>query len=172
MIKNYTYGKATNRNSRIFLFVYPVLFAAGGLFFLILFIMSLFNAGNINSSYASNLFWGFVGLSIWSPILFIFIAYINSDIEVEDDGLKVEFLLQSLFVSWESIEEFKQCRSLGLFNLKRAKVLVTKNSLTPFHSLYGLMYGATNKPAFLIGINISNHEKLFRIIENKLRKNI
>jgi len=123
------------------------------------------------SSSASDLFWTFIGASVWTPLFYAFISYLATDIEVEEGGLRIKFIFKSFFINWSDVEEFKPGKTLGLLNLKRTRILVTKNALTPFHRLYGLMYGSTTKPSLLIGTNISNYEELFRIIKNNHKKN-
>ncbi len=167
--KKYTYG-IINRISRSLLLLYSVLFVVVGLIFLFGFILALFDIGGMKSSFASTLFWYFVGFGIWSPFVFIFWALIIVDIEVEDDGLRTKFILNSLFISWDDIEDFKPGKTLGLLNLKRLRILVTKNALTPFHRLCGLFYGGADKPCLIIGTNIGNHEELFKIIGNNIKK--
>jgi hypothetical protein len=120
---------------------------------------------------ANDLFWSFIGFSVWSPLFYVFLSYLATDIEVEEDGIRVKFMFKSFFVNWKVVDEFKPGKTLGLLPLKRVRVLVTKNALTPFHRLYGLMYGSTTKPSLLIGTNISNHEELFKIIKNNRKKN-
>lgn len=167
--KKYTYG-IIYKISGFLSFLLAIIFAVIGLLFLCGLILSLFGLGGINSSHIPTLFWGFVGFGVWSPFVFIYMANMNVDIEVEDLGIRIKFLFKSFFVSWNDVDEFKPGKTLGLVPLKRVRVLVTNSALTPFHRLYGLMYGATNKPSLVIGTNISNHEELFKIIENKRKK--
>src|SRR5688572_12477461 len=133
--KKYTYSNV-NRISRFLAILCSILFIVVGLFFLCVFIFSLFNFREIESSYSSGLFWNFVGYCVWSPLFFVYIAHLNVDIEAEKGGLRIKFLLKSLFVNWSDIEDFKPAKTFGFLSLKHVRVLVTKNALTPFHRLY------------------------------------
>ena len=167
--KKYTYG-IIYKISESLSYILAIVFAIIGLLFLCGLILSLFGVGGIKTSYIPTLFWSFVGFGIWSPFVFIYMANMNVDIEVEDLGLRIKFLFKSLFLSWNEIDEFKPGKTLGLIPLKRVRVLVTNSALTPFHRLYGLMYGGTNKPSLVVVTNISDHEELFKIIKNKRKK--
>ena len=54
--------------------------------------------------------------------------------------------------------------------LPQCKIIVVKKGLTLFHKIYGLMYGQTQQPAFLIFTSISDYEKLISIIKNNTKK--
>ncbi|MEP7136804.1 MAG: hypothetical protein ABI904_17905 [Chloroflexota bacterium] len=167
--KKYTYGVAL-KLPRAFFFLLSTILFVFGLLYLIKLLSVLAGQETIFSLPPAHLFWSFVEFSIWSPFAFAFISYLATDIEVEEDGLRIKFIFKSFFIGWDDIEDFKPGKILGLLNLKRVRVLVTKNALTPFHRVYGLMYGGTTKPSLLIGTNISNHEELFKIIKNNRKK--
>jgi len=167
--KKFIYGDAL-KLSRVIFFLISIFCFALGLVYLAGLISLLAGQETELSSSASDLFWTFIGASVWTPLFYAFFSYLATDIEVEEGGLRIKFMFKSFFIYWNDIDEFKPGKTLGLWNLKRTRILVTKNALTPFHRLYGLMYGNTNKPSLLINTNISNYEELFKIIKNNRKK--
>jgi len=167
--KKFTYGDGF-KLSRVILFLISIFCFALGLVYLAGLISLLTSQETELSSSASDLFWTFIGLSVWSPLIYAFLSYKATDIEVEEGGLRIKFIFKSLFIDWIDIDEFKSATTLGFWTSTQARILVTKNALTPFHRLYGLMHGNTNKPSLLISTNISNYEELFKIIKNNRKK--
>jgi hypothetical protein len=167
--KKFTYGNIY-KLARVMCFLLSLICMAFGFIYLVVLISLLAGQESKLSLSLGNLFWSFIGFAVWSPLFYAFLSYQATDIEVEEGGLQTKFIFKSLFINWADIEDFKPGKTLGLLNLKRVRILVTKSSLTPFHRLYGLMYASTNKPSLLIGTNISNHEELFKIIKNNRKR--
>ncbi|MGB8982234.1 MAG: hypothetical protein WCC12_10180 [Anaerolineales bacterium] len=139
-----------------------------GLVFLAGLIQALFS-NSISS--VSGPFWNFIGYAIWSPFVFIFMAYLFSDITANDEGLQTRFLFKNLVVRWEDIAEVKLSRPFGLRVGKRASVLTARNGLTFFHRIYGLVYGQTSQPALVIWSHVSGYDVLTKkISKNRKRK--
>lgn len=100
-------------------------------------------------------------------------AYFFSDIIVDADGLIVEFLWMKLKVQWYEIVEVKPSFRwwLPTFGGKFPIVVLT-NALTPFHRLFGLLYGLSPLPGFVINVNISEYDLLIKEIERHIKKKI
>ena len=77
---------------------------------------------------------------------------------------------ETSFISWNDIAEFRPAKVFGFRMIKDASIVVTRSALTPFHRLYGLMYGKTNQPSLLIWSYISNYENLVTIIKENLKR--
>jgi len=119
---------------------------------------------------AYNPFWYFIGVSVWSPTMFVFIAQLMSDISINEHGLRTTFLFKKLVVNWEDIVEIKPSKPFGLRAGRKASIVITRNGLTFFHRIYGIVYGQTNQPAFLIWSNISDYDVLMKDIKKNWRK--
>jgi hypothetical protein len=165
--QKYTYGNLTKFTNMSFL-LYSLIFIGGGLFFLYRSILSFFNSGGIESSVAYIILYFLVG--VWSPFFFIYLAYLRADVEVEEDGLLIKFVLKTLYVKWEEICLLKQARYLGFRMSRKNSVVITNKALTPFHCIYGLLYGQTNQPAFLILSDISRYNELIETIKGNIKK--
>lgn len=128
-----------------------------------------FVSNNISS--ATVLLWDFIGLTFWSPFVFIFLAYLFSDVKVNGEGLQTSFVFKSIALKWENIANVKPSRPFGLRLGKKASVLIVKNGLTFFHRIYGLVYGQTNQPALVVWSQISDYDALMKVI-SKNRKEV
>ena len=117
-------------------------------------------------STATTVFWKFIGFGVWSPVVFIFISYMSSDISMDDHGLQTTFLFKKLTVKWEDIDQVYKSKPFGLRIGERSHIIVARNGLTFFHRIYGLIYGQINQPSLLIWSSIDNYDALI----NKIKK--
>ena len=162
----HTYSKIYKVIQWMFL-SFSVLFAILGLVSFVGFISSLVSH---NISLAITRFWGFVGLGVWSPFVFIFVSYLSSDISVNEDGLQTSFLFKKLTVNWDDVDKVYSLKPFVVRTRKRASIVVTQNGLTFFHRFYGLIYGRTNQPSLVISSNISDYDSLINKIKKRKKK--
>ena len=102
---------------------------------------------------------------------FLIAAYYFPDVDVDDEGLYVEFLWKRIRVSWEDVVELKPVFRYGIPSFGRpVPVIVLTKKLTPFHRIYGLLYGFSTKPAFVIQPAISEFELLKTDIEKHIKQ--
>ena len=108
----------------------------------------------------------------YSIIMLISAYFLGQNITVTDDELLIEFLWKDLVVSWDKIIEIKPAHGFwrNSQNPKPIYVVLT-DALTPFHRLFGLIYGLSVKPAFIIYPTISEHRCLVETIKNHAQKN-
>ena len=92
-------------------------------------------------------------------------AYLLPNIQTDASGLKVEFVLGWADVNWDEILEIKQ-----VYAFREKGWLVSAEKITLFHSLYGLQYGPTLSPGFLIWESLPNSDELISTIKNNLSK--
>ena len=104
----------------------------------------------------------------FQPIFILIAAYFFQDITVTNEGLLVEFLWKDLFVPWDKIVEIKPSYVFWIGDPKTYIVLT--NALTPFHRFFGLLYGFSIKPAFIIYPAISEYQNLIQTIKNHVKK--
>ncbi|MBI5950522.1 MAG: hypothetical protein HY865_02595 [Chloroflexi bacterium] len=110
-----------------------------------------------------------VSLLIFSPICILVAAYFYTDLEVDEDGMLVEFLWKKLRIPWNKVLQMKPL--FGMKVKKQGIYVVMVDGLTPFHRLYGLIYGFSWKPAFVLWLNVGNFEVLKADIEKHVRRN-
>jgi len=107
-----------------------------------------------------------------STVMLINAYFFGQNITVTDQGLLVEFLWKDLMVSWDKIIEIKP--AFGFFRTSRTQkhiCVVLTGGLTPFHRFFGLLYGLSLKPAFIIYPSISEYELLVETIKKHTKKN-
>jgi hypothetical protein len=81
-----------------------------------------------------------------------------------DSGLTVKvFLFWQVFVPWDKVHDIRDTL-LGF-----SKVVVLQE-LTPIHRVYGVIFGLTFRPAFVIRRRINGYDKAVRIIEERVGK--
>lgn len=90
------------------------------------------------------------------------------EIATDDTGLYVSFLWRKLFIRWQDVIEIKPM-AFGFWGFSRILV-VTTNALTPFHRLYGLIYGFSPRPSFIITPITDSQGDLIKLIENHTRR--
>ena len=108
--------------------------------------------------------WIFLGYSIWSPFIFIYGSQIISDVNVNESGLQIKFLLKKFQIKWEDLSEIRSYTFLGIAptKSKKAKVVFVNNSLTSFHRFYGILNGTKNQRAFVIDDSLENFDGVIR----------
>lgn len=156
------------RNVRGMLVAFSMLLMALGIIF---FIVSMYSITSDSFSYSKLLsaVWDFILYSIWSPLFLVFIAYLYPDINEDEQGLHFKFLFRTYDVLWNEILYSKSPKPLGFGMNHSAILVVTKSRLTFLHRLYGLLYGKTSNPSFLISSKISNYPSLTKIISEKTK---
>ena len=108
-------------------------------------------------------------LVVFLIISFLLVAYFYTDLEVDENGLLVEFMWKKLRIPWNKVLQIKPL--LGIKLRKRGISVVIVDGLTPFHRLYGLIYGFSLKPAFILWPIVSNYEVLKNDIEKHIKQN-
>ncbi len=141
---------------------------AMGVFYFYGFVVSLLRPEEISVNVLS-LFGNFLIYLIGSPLIFLWLAHLIVDVEVTDEGLRTKFIFKDYFISWNDILDVKSSRPFGMHIGEKASVVIVKKGLTPFHHIYGAIYGQVNQPAFLIWSRVSDYNELMRII-SKHRK--
>lgn len=158
------------RNSSEMLVAFSLLLTALGIFYFIA-SLSVMSADGFNYSKLLRTLWDFILFSIWSPLFLIFIAYLYTDINVNEQGLHFKFLFKNYDVLWDEVLYSKSPKPLGLSMRHSAILVVTNGHLTFIHRIYGLFYGKTSNPSFLISSKISNYPSLTKIISEKVKAN-
>ncbi len=166
-IKVYKYGIVTAL-SRLILNAFSVLYFLVGLIGFVWIPISSLIKQNSNQISFLSLLGGFIGWSIWSPFIFLFMANLLSDITVTEDGLSTKFLWFRCDAKWNSIVDVKV--RTGWFK-KQTILILTKNGLTSFHHVFGILYGRTNLPALMIFSSIKDFDLLKREILFRWKKN-
>ena len=147
-----------------------VVFFLLGTFFLCIGFWSLSGVGSSDySAFLGSLMYFFL-FSLLIPFFSIFTYYLYSDIEVNEHGLLVNFFRKQLQVNWTDIVEVKPVKSkiwasfVGTL-IEERYLVVTSSQLSIFHRLYGIVFGRTIAPSFLVTSLISKSpelmEKLF-----------
>lgn len=126
----------------------------------------------LSGSIASTVLETLVLIAFYSINMLILAYFFCQNITVTDDGLLVEFLWKDLMVSWDKIIEIKPAYGFlkSRQNTKRIYIVLT-NALTPFHRLFGLIYGLSVKPAFIIFPTISEYQSLVETIKMHTKGN-
>ena len=141
-----------------------VLFLLGA-FFLSIGCWSLTDITNYGFSALLGSLMNFAFFSLLLPFCCIFAYYLYSDIDVDDYGLHIKFFGKTLNIDWTDILEVKPVSSklwasfVGTVIEKRYLV-ITNSRLTIFHRLYGIVFGRTTLPSFLVTSLISNSPEL------------
>jgi hypothetical protein len=100
-----------------------------------------------------------------APFILIF-PNLEPDIQVVDEGLRVQFFwFWWLFIPWEDIESIQT----PLFGLSRSRLLLSPK-LTVIHRLIGTCYRTFFRPAVLISSTLKGYNELIRIIKDKSGK--
>jgi hypothetical protein len=109
---------------------------------------------------------------LWSISMLISAYFYGQNITVTEEGLLIGFLWKDLIVSWDKIMEIKPVYGFWR-NSRNPKPLyiVLTDALTPFHRLFGLIYGLSVKPAFIIYPTISEYQPLVETIKMHMKKN-
>lgn len=163
--KSYTYSGLNQIGPILFALTSCLSFIAG-LFFL----SGFFHfTSESKGDAAVEMFFLFIGLSIWSPIIYIFIGYLFSNIKTDNNGLYVNFLFRTHFVKWEDVLDIRPMKFFGIPTFGTTNIIVLKRGLTPFHRLYGIVYGSTPKPSFCISSQMRGHVELKHEIKQHIK---
>ena len=109
---------------------------------------------------------------LWSNSMLISAYFFSQNINVTDEGLLIEFLWKDLLISWDKVIEIKPPFGfLRSFRNQKYIYVVLTDALTPFHRLFGLIYGLSVKPAFIIYPTINEYQSLVETIKKHARKN-
>lgn len=106
----------------------------------------------------------------FQPIFILIAAYYFQDITLTNEGLLVEFLWKELSVPWDKLIEIKPSYISWMAPQNAKTYIVLTTALTLFHRCFGLLYGSSVKPAFIIYPAISDYQNLVETIKNHVRK--
>jgi hypothetical protein len=148
--------------SHLFAPFFNILAFLGPLFFFIRFAIRASQTANEVS--ASVWFAAFLYALVLGIVLLVTANYF-CEISLDEAGVNVTFLWYILHVDWHDIVDIKPKRFLGH---SHSWVVLTTN-LTPFHRLYGVIYGFSWLPSFMISPSLRDGEKLARIIEERVK---
>lgn len=108
-------------------------------------------------------------LAFFLMIALLVTAYFFQDIWLDEEGLLVEFLWKKVRVKWEEIIDVKP--AWGFLGQKNKRpMIVMVNGLTPFHRAYGVVYGLSIKPGFVIFSSISDFQVLKETIQSHIKR--
>ncbi len=100
-------------------------------------------------------------LSLTLGVFIILSANFFCDVAADEKGLYVSFFWKRYAVRWKDVIGIKPI----FWVPRRAKVqIVFANSLTPFHRLYGILYGFSCKPGFIIHAGLRDRDEIIRLI--------
>jgi hypothetical protein len=126
----------------------------------------ILNPVNLTTSVLVN----FLGLIVWAAI-WLSMVYSLPSIEIKEQGLRLKsFPLKPIEVRWEDISYVKQIQWKAILEKRKSSVVVTKNGLTHFHRLCGIVYGSTIQPSFVISSFISDYDDLLKVISDNIKK--
>ncbi len=155
--------------------LFKILFSIGALVFLIrilLFLLAFVFGGDRSWTDLIKVLVSAIFAAAFTVSAFLVAAYYFPDIDTDEEGLLVEFLWKRIRVSWNDVIELKPMFRYGIPSFGNPiPVVVITNKLTPFHRLYGLLYGFSFKPAFVIQPAISEFELLKTNIEKHIKQN-
>jgi hypothetical protein len=96
-------------------------------------------------------------------------AYFFQDVWVDEEGLLIEFLWRRFKVRWVDVIEAKSAWGfVGSENNRPLIVLV--NRLTPFHRVFGVLYGWSIRTGFVIFPTISDFQSIKQTIESHVKE--
>ena len=108
---------------------------------------------------------------VYSFSMLISAYFFGQNITVTDKGLLIEFLWKDLMVSWDQIIEIKPVYGFWRTSQNQKHIcVVLTDALTPFHRFFGLIYGPSVKPAFIIYPTISDYPSLIETIKKHAKK--
>jgi hypothetical protein len=114
-----------------------------------------------------------IGTALLTGMILILTANYFCEITLVNKGISIGFLWRRLFVPWEQVIEVKPT-PYHFLGSGRSWIVLTQ-ALTPFHRLYGLIYGFSPLPGFVFDQTIDGHRELLsRISEHvsRLRKDV
>jgi hypothetical protein len=161
--KKYSYG-SLHKFSNVGFWILATFCFLIGLFFVYGFFQLLFFPGSDSSMTLWEVFREFLLYSVWSPVFFAFFAGLYPDVTIKSDGLLINFAFRDFSVDWNNVVEIKPARFLGIPMLGKAKIVFVSEGLTRFHVLYGILYGASFRRAFLVTSYISDYHSVMKAI--------
>jgi hypothetical protein len=155
--------------------IFKILFSVGSLVFLVrilLLLLAFVFGGDRSLIDLIKVLVSVIFAAAFTVSAFLIAAYYFPDIDTDEEGLLVEFLWKRIRVSWDDVIELKPVFMYGIPSFGRpVPVVVLTEKLTPFHRVYGLLYGFSTKPAFVIQPGVSEFELLKNDIEKHIKKN-
>jgi hypothetical protein len=170
MTKKYTYG-LINKISSYFFVAMSIVSIVIGLFMLYGTVNYFFIGKEVVLLSVLFIIGIFFTCIVWSPVAFVFMAYLVTDVDVDEKGLSFQFLWKRFSVEWDEISSIKHIRPFGLFTNKYSHIVVVNSELTFVHRIYGLIYGGAYRPAILIHRNMSDYDMLIKDISLRVKKN-
>ncbi|MBI5965424.1 MAG: hypothetical protein HY863_18260 [Chloroflexi bacterium] len=98
-------------------------------------------------------------LSFFMMVSLLVTAYFFQDIWMDEEGLQIEFLWKKVRVRWIDMIEAKPAWGF-LGQEEKCPLIVLVKGLTLFHRVFGIIYGISIKPGFVIFPSISDFQKL------------
>ena len=144
------------RYMRLFMYGLGIIFP---LFWMAYFIIRILSA--FSSTTFEEIAW-IVVMVVISALFPILTANLFPDIEADKENIYIHFLWYRLPVKWQDIIGIKPSWA----NIPRHPTtwVVSTRTLTPFHRFYGLLYAFTVQPSFIIRYEITDRDKLIRLI--------
>jgi hypothetical protein len=167
---DYSYGLA-RRITRIFFILFSLLFFLFGFLYVGNAVIHLVALGRFDSNQLFGAVIMIFLFSIWSPFFWLFLVFLFLDIEEYEYGINLKFMTKKYPIKWGEISEIRRARPLGFRIRKDIILVVTNSNLTPFHRLYGLFYGKTNNPSFIVPPELHDSSILKRKIVEQIKKN-
>jgi hypothetical protein len=171
MTKKHTYGLIYKITSFFFVTM-SVVSVVSGLFLLYVHINYFFVGKEVAMSSVLFVIGIFLACIIWSPVAFVFMAYLLTDIDIDEKGLSLQFLWKRFSVEWGEFSSIKHIKPFGLFTNKHSYIVIVNSKLTFIHRIYGLIYSGAYRPAILIHRNIRDYDILIKDISVKVKKNL
>ncbi|MCC7359852.1 MAG: hypothetical protein IT317_10265 [Anaerolineales bacterium] len=101
-------------------------------------------------------------------VCFALAAHFFTELTSDQAGLHVRFLWRRLVVPWDQIVDVRPVFKLPF---ARGLQVIRTRALTPFHRVYGLMYGFTTAPSLLISPGMSHGAELSQRLTAYVEKN-
>lgn len=112
------------------------------------------SVGSLCAIMASLLFFWLIGLALLN---------MHPTIWTDDQGLIIStFPYRRIRIAWSDIIDIRQ--SFGLWG----DYLVRARRITPFHIFYGVVYGFSGYPSFIIGKGIEDRDRLLTLIKSRV----
>ncbi len=107
--------------------------------------------------------------AIFFPLLMTLgsVLYLGAwaDLEIDDEGIYVQFLWRKLYVPWDDLVDVKD---FGFSRARTTIVLVNKNRLTWFHRIYSVFTVGSFLPGFHIYPQLTHSKELLHIINRHI----
>jgi len=100
---------------------------------------------------------------ILSGVLGLTFFNLYPDVFTDLEGISISFMLNRCKISWDDILSVD---TRGFFY---RRTVITAHKITPFHRVYGWLYGRWFQPSFLIGDTLENRDELIEEIERNIR---